>query len=484
MAEDKDKQRESDAYLREINDYISHDRGIGEEIEFIFGKEVIKIIRTQEFEDAVEKLENSERSAFITGKAGTGKSSLLKYFRSRSKKNIVVLSFTGLAAVNVGGETIHSFFNFPVGFIEKKSITSSTMIAPILRSTNTIVLDEVSMIRADLMDAIDISLRKNRDSNRPFGGVQMIFIGDLHQLPPIVEKEMRDIYSRYYKTPFFFSADVFQKHKILKIELHKIHRQSDPMFVDILNNVRENNNHVWASAQMLNRNVVTKDYLSTLQTNSVIVLCTTNDKTKKINDYYMSKVDGDFFEYRANVSGAYDPASYPTDETLRLKVGCKVMFIKNETVMKTYVNGDIGIIRQLGNGSILVETKDKMISVERGRWEKYKYETKIVTVRDEDGVPSEQRTILRTIAGSFEQFPLKLAWAISIHKSQGQTYDNVLIDFDRGCFTSGQAYVALSRCRTFQGIKLRRAMREDDVILDRRIHEVDKIIDTEKTIDI
>jgi ATP-dependent DNA helicase PIF1 len=474
---------EHGSYMRELNDYFSHDKQIGEEIEFVFGKEVIKITKTQEFENAVEKLEKTHRSAFITGKAGTGKSTLLKYFRSKSEKDIAVLAFTGLAAINVGGETIHSFFNLPIGFLDKRSIQINKEKSAIIRAINTIVLDEVSMIRADLMDAIDISLKKHRANTLPFGGVQMIFIGDLHQLPPVIEKELKDIYSKHYKTPFFFSADVFQNHKIIKIDLQKIHRQTEPLFVDILNNLREKK-HVAASAHMLNRNLATKDFLVNLQTDTTVVLCTTNDKTRKINDYYMTKINNPVHEYKANVSGLFDPASYPTDEVLTLKEGCKVMFIKNDTHMRTYVNGDIGVIRQCRHDAILVETKGKMISVERGKWEKYKYDIKYVDQTNEDGVVEKKKIVTRTTVGSFEQYPLKLAWAISIHKSQGQTYDNVLIDFDRGCFTSGQAYVALSRCRSYNGVKLRRPMLESDVILDPRIHHLDQIIDNERQIDI
>ncbi len=474
---------EKAAYLREMNDYFSHDKKIGEEIEFVFGKEIIKITKTQEFENAVEKLEKNNKSVFITGKAGTGKSTLLKYFRSKSEKEIAVLSFTGLAAINVGGETIHSFFNFPIGFIENKAITVNPEKSIILRTINTIVLDEVSMIRADLMDAIDMTLRKSRNTTLPFGGIQMIFIGDLHQLPPVIEKELKDLYSKSYKTPFFFSADVFQTYKLSKIDLQKIHRQTEPIFVEILNNIREKK-HVWASAQMLNRNVVNKDYLSTLQSNDTIVLCTTNAKTKTINEYYMGKINYPIIEYRAIVSGKYDPQSYPTDEILQLKESSKVMFIKNDNMTKKYVNGDIGIIRQLTKNSILVECKGCMISVERGKWDKYKYDITYIDFVNENGTVEKKRHIVKTLAGSFEQYPIKLAWAISIHKSQGQTYDNVLIDFDRGCFTSGQAYVALSRCRTYGGIKLRRPMVENDVILDNRIYELDKIIDDEKQIEI
>jgi hypothetical protein len=475
------KEAELKAYDRAVNDYLVHDKKIGDEISFISDKNVINIILTEEFESAVDILENSNKSAFITGKAGTGKSTLLKYFKSKTKKECVILSFTGLAAINVGGDTIHSFFKFPIGFIDAKNVRENKLISMLLRTVNTIVIDEVSMVRADLMDAIDTSLKKNRGNNSPFGGVQMIFIGDLYQLPPIIEKEMEKVYSRQYPSPFFFDAHIFNDHKIVKIDLQKIHRQTEPLFVEILNNLREKK-HVWASAQILNRNVVDKTFLSSIQTSEYVVLCTTNAKTKLINDYYMSKLETIPHTYHATVNGLFDPASYPTDEALELKEGCKIIFIKNDTNMKTYVNGDVGIVKKLTSSSIHVETKRGMIDVDRGKWDKYKYDAKQVAIKDEDGNVEIKTVTTKVLVGSFEQYPIKLAWAISIHKSQGQTYDKVLIDFDKGCFTSGQAYVALSRCRTFDGIKLRRKMLESDVILDRRIHYIDKIIENGNTI--
>jgi len=475
------KAAEEKAYDRAVNDYLVHDKKVGDEISFISDKNVINIILTEEFESAVDILENSNKSAFITGKAGTGKSTLLKYFKSKTKKECVILSFTGLAAINVGGDTIHSFFKFPIGFIDTKNIKENKLISLVLKTVNTIVIDEVSMVRADLMDAINVSLQKNRNNKLPFGGVQMIFIGDLYQLPPIVEKEMEKIYSRQYPSPFFFDAHVFNDHKIVKIDLQKIHRQTEPLFVEILNNLREKK-HVWASAQILNRNVVDKEFLSSLQTSEYVVLCTTNAKTKLINDYYMEKLETPSHTFHATINGLFDPSSYPTDEALELKEGCKIIFIKNDTIMKTYVNGDVGIVKKLTSSSIQIETKRGMIDLDRGKWDKFRYDTKQISFKDEDGVLQTKTVTTKMLVGSFEQYPVKLAWAISIHKSQGQTYDKVLIDFDKGCFTSGQAYVALSRCRTFDGIKLRRKMHESDVILDRRIEYVDKIIENGNTI--
>lgn len=469
---------ENAAYLRNLNDYLGSDKNIGEEISFVSGKEVINIIKTQEFEDAVKLLDESNKSVFITGKAGTGKSTLLKYFRSKSQKECAVLAFTGLAAINAGGETIHSFFQFPIGFIPKRTIKANKRIQLILRSLNTIVLDEVSMLRADLMDAIDMSLQKNRENSLPFGGVQMIFIGDLHQLPPIIEKDLMPVYKQYYTTPFFFSAHVFSEFKIKKIDLQKIHRQTDPFFVDLLNNIREKK-HVEASIAMLNRNIVNRNFLIDLQTSGYVILCTINERARVLNEYYMSKINAPIIEYTAKVSGLYDPASYPTEEVLQLKEGSKVMFIRNDNELGNYVNGDIGIVSRLMPNSILIETPKAMISVDQAIWNKFRYDTTYIDVTNEDGTVGKKRIVTKVVVGSFTQYPLKLAWAISIHKSQGQTYDKVLIDFANGCFTSGQAYVALSRCRTWEGVKLRKHIQASDVILDNRIYQLENIIDNE-----
>lgn len=475
MANNKE---EENAYLRTINDYLSTDTKIGEEFSFVSNRETITIIRTQEFEDAFDLLEKTNHNIFLTGKAGTGKSTLIKYFRSKSAKQTAILSFTGLAALNIGGETIHSFFQFPIGFIDKKTVHANNKISHILRGISTIILDEVSMIRADLMDAIDKSLQKNRENNLPFGGVQMIFIGDLHQLPPIVEKELRQTYGQFYKTPFFFSADVFTRKKIKKIDLQKVHRQTNPLFLEVLNDVRENK-FTDAAVKILNRNVVDNKFMHELLASDYVVLCTLNEKARTINNHFMDKLNTPIHNYKAKIGGDFDPATFPTDEVLRFKEGAKVIFIRNDTELKSYVNGDVGIIRRLTPNSILVESDKAMITVERCEWHKYRYETKYVDSVDENGIAIKKRIVTKVVAGTFSQYPLKLGWAISIHKSQGQTYEKVVIDFGDGCFTSGQAYVALSRCRTIEGIKLRRPMRVTDVILDRRIYGIDNIIDND-----
>jgi ATP-dependent DNA helicase PIF1 len=428
---------------------------------FEYEGEKFTIELTEEFEKAYNLMELTDDSFFVTGKAGTGKSTLLRYFRSQTKKRVAVVAFTGLAAINVEGQTIHSFFGFPLGFIHPNAVKLKEDMIFLMKSLDTIIVDEVSMLRADLMDAMDKSLRIHRGVDKPFGGTQMIFIGDLYQLPPIIEKELADVYSKYYLSPYFFSADVFNKMRLPYINLEKIHRQSDPEFIEILNSIRERTN-LSNALEKLNKNVE-YDYTA-IKEGETVVLSTTNDKVREINQFFLSKIILDSYSYTAFINGDFDPKSYPTEETLTFKEGAKVMFVKNDPD-KQFVNGDIGIITKLTPFSIEVRVKGSTVLVKKLKWEKVKYKY----------VPSdnvhEKGTVSKNVIGEFEQYPLRLAWAITIHKSQGQTYNSVFIDLHTGSFTSGQTYVALSRCKTLNGIKLQRPITERDVILDRRINE-------------
>ncbi len=427
---------------------------------FKYEGENITIELTEEFEKAFALIEDSKQSFFVTGKAGTGKSTLLKYFRSQTNKNVAVVAFTGLAAINVNGQTIHSFFKFPIGFIHPNAVKFDEETADVLRSLDILVIDEVSMLRADLMDAIDKSLRIHRGSDKTFGGIQMVFIGDMYQLPPIIEKDLADVYSRYYKTPYFFSADVFSLMKLPLINLEKIHRQNDPVFIDILNSIRERKN-LPAALEKLNKNIA-KSLLDDLSDTETVVLTTTNEKVREINNFFLSRLTTEEYQFRAAITGDFDPKSFPTEERLMLKEGAKIMFIKNDTD-KFYVNGDVGVITKLLPFSIEVKCKGATFVVVKQKWEKIKY--KYVP----SDVEGQRGSVQKNIVGTFEQFPLRLAWAITVHKSQGQTYNKVIIDMHTGSFTSGQTYVALSRCKTLQGLKLQRPIRESDVILDHRI---------------
>lgn len=432
-----------------------------EKVSFKYEGEEITIELTDEFAKAFQLIEETNESFFVTGKAGTGKSTLLKYFRSKTEKNIAVVAFTGLAAINVNGQTIHSFFGFPIGFIHPNAVRKNDDLVFLLRSLDTIIVDEVSMLRADLMDAIDKSLRIHRDNPKPFGGVQMVFIGDMYQLPPIIEKDLSEVYSKYYKTPYFFSADVFSFMKLPLINLERIHRQNDPEFIEILNCIRERKN-LSKALDRLNQNVSFN--FNDLQNGDTVVLSTTNEKVREVNSFFLDKLPSKPQIYSSSIEGDFDPKSYPTDEKLYLKEGAKIMFIKNDPD-KQYVNGDIGIITKLTPFSIEVKCKGSTFVVKRQRWEKIKYGYVPSEIEGEKG------NVTKTVVGSFEQYPLRLAWAITIHKSQGQTYNNVFIDFHKGSFTSGQTYVALSRCKTLDGIKLQRPIKESDVILDHRITE-------------
>lgn len=435
---------------------------------FRYEGEDITIELTEEFEKAHHLIEHTNESFFVTGKAGTGKSTLLKYFRSQTKKNVAVVAFTGLAAINVDGQTIHSFFLFPIGFIHPNAVKVNPELEKILCTLDTIVVDEVSMLRADLMDAIDKSLRIHRRIEKPFGGTQMIFIGDLYQLPPIIEKDLNDVYNRYYKTPYFFSADVFSHMKLPYINLEKIHRQNDPEFIGILNSIRERTN-INKALERLNKNVSYN--FNDMKEGETVVLSTTNAKVREINSFFLDNLTAQTYSFSAQVTGDFDPKSYPTEERLFLKEGAKIMFIKNDPD-KYYVNGDIGIITKITPFSIEVKCRGSVIKIKKQKWEKFKY--KYVASENED----ERGSVQKKTTGSFEQYPIRLAWAITVHKSQGQTYNKVFIDLHTGSFTSGQTYVALSRCKTLDGIKLQRPIKDSDVILDQRITEFFKTFQT------
>jgi ATP-dependent DNA helicase PIF1 len=420
---------------------------------------------TEEFRNGLDLLEKTNESLFITGKAGCGKSTLLNYFVSTTEKEVVVLAFTGLAAINVEGETIHSFFGFPLGFIDSTRIKPKNDLVSKLKSVDTIVIDEVSMVRADMIDAMDKALQVNRGDSRPFGGVQMVFIGDLYQLPPIVGKDIEEIYYKYYKTPFFFSAEVFLLYQIPYLNLETIHRQKDDKFIDILNSVRERSKDLYTVLEGLNDNVLLGKgaLIKEMVEKDTICITTTNKKSKEINDYFLDKLKTEGFTYGAKIIGDYDKKSYPTNPELFLKVGSKVMFIRNDP-KKMYVNGDVGIVEYLDKNTVVVKKGNIPIKLEKATWEKNKYEH---TPSDDGG----RGRIEKTLVGSFEQFPLKLAWSITIHKAQGQTYNRVFVDFHYGTFTSGQAYVALSRSRSLEGLLLKREVAVTDIILDDRIKQ-------------
>lgn len=407
---------------------------------------------TPDIEHAFGLMEHSRRHVYITGKAGTGKSTLLQYFKEKTTREIVVLAPTGVAAINVGGSTIHSFFRFPPRLITQKEVRRVRGQEKLFAALDTIVIDEVSMVRADVMDAVDHALRLNR--RRPdeaFGGVQVICIGDLYQLPPIVEAELQDYLADTYESPYFFDARVFKENKFEVIELGKVFRQRDSGFIELLNKVR--NNDLEAS-DWVDLNQRCDPSLGVQKGGLAITLTSTNRRASAINRSHLDALDSKGYAYDAVVTGNFDEASYPTDERLELKPGAQVMMVRNDP-SKRWVNGSLGVVQKLSHDSITVSLGDSLCTVEPSEWEKIGYE-----YNKEDG------RIEPKVTGSFKQYPIKLAWAITIHKSQGKTFDNVIIDLGRGAFAHGQTYVALSRCRSFEGIRLMNPIKPSDIILD------------------
>ncbi len=417
---------------------------------------MVDIELTPEFQNALKLLENSTEHLYITGKAGTGKSTLLRHFRETTQKKIAVVAPTGIAAVNVGGQTIHSLLRFPPKFLEKDDVHTAGNNRLMLEKLDTLVIDEVSMVRADLMDAIDWSLRINRRKmDIPFGGIQMVFMGDLYQLPPVVDSEMGGLFGQRYESPFFFSADVFGSIDLHYIELSRIFRQTDQEFVGLLNRIRDNDCSA-SDLGALNQRMVDAQFLPSENT---VTLTTTNRGADEINRHRLSQLPEPEFEYEAVMSGKFDESSRPAKTALLLRQGAQVMMLRNDPG-KRWVNGSIGRIARLSKTSITVSIDGTDYAIPKERWEKIQY-----------AWDADTEKIEREVIGAFEQYPIKLAWAITIHKSQGQTLTDVVIDMRSGAFAHGQLYVALSRCTSLSGIRLKTRIRPSDVIFDPRVLE-------------
>jgi len=422
------------------------------------------LLLNDDFRYALDVLEKTGNSMFITGKAGTGKSTLLQLFRNTTKKKTAVLAPTGVAALNVQGQTIHSFFGFPPRIVTPQEAARRVTRKDLLRLYKTLevlVIDEISMVRADILDGMDKFLRVNRENFRPFGGVQVVFFGDLFQLPPVVTKDPVEssYFSDYYETPYFFSGKAFQEpdFQLDMLELRKVYRQESRHFLRLLEAVRVN------EMDSDDLDDLNERYIPGFsETEGYITLCSRNATADRINQRELSLLDSPEFEFRAEVKGSFDPSLYPTEPALRLKKGAQVMFVKNDVEERQFVNGTIGKITDLKKDTIIVQTeefggKKRKIEVPVAEWE-------IIRYKSSAGGAIETESI-----GSFRQYPLKLAWAITIHKSQGKTFDRVLIDLGGGAFEHGQLYVALSRCRTLEGIVLRQPVRPRDVITDERV---------------
>lgn len=424
-------------------------------------------------QEAIELYLNTRKSLFITGKAGTGKSTLLEAIRGYKMPDTVVLAPTGVAALNVQGETIHSFFKLKPGYEldEAKNVRVSPRMQKAFASLDTILIDEISMVRADILDAIDVLLKRCRNSNEAFGGVRIILFGDLYQLPPVIKDEQKDAFLQQFKSPYFFDAHVFEPADLFsepfelhRVELTEVFRQTERQFIDALNAIREGN---VAEEHLAVINGRVDQVFIPEKDEQCIYLMTTNYAVNRLNQAELNKITAPEWHYKAVRQGNIG-AIQPNEEAITVKKGAQIMFITNHPE-KRWVNGSLGTI--IDQEEIIDEEsgqpiKGLRIKMDNGQeelvtpytWEISKYMFKNGRFR-------------REALGFFTQLPLRLAWAVTIHKSQGKTFDKVIIDLNKGSFAHGQTYVALSRCRSLQGTVLRKPVNHSDIIVDTQITE-------------
>lgn len=406
------------------------------------------------FRRAFRLIEEEGENLFLTGKAGTGKSTFLRYFRENTKKKVVVLAPTGVAALNVEWATIHSFFRFPPHITEDDVVKKARSVEKddIYHHIDLIIIDEISMVRADLLDFMDIFLRKVKKNRLPFWGIQMLMIGDLYQLPPVVSGEEKQFFREAYASPFFFSSHVITDggFDMELIELDHIYRQSDAHFISLLNGIR-NRSITEIEIERLNVRLDPE-----FENPDFITLTPTNDLADSINERELSKLPGRSSIFQAKVQGDFGERNYPTDESLGLKKWARVMFLYNDTNGR-WVNGSIGTVEFIEEDGVMVtiDGEKSPVRVEPHTWEVKRYAYDRMT-----------RSLSTESVGSFTQIPLRLSWAVTIHKSQGKTFDRVILDIGRGMFAHGQAYVALSRCRTLEGMVLKKPLKQAHLILD------------------
>ena len=428
-------------------------------------------LNNDEFQNAWKLINYTHQSVFLTGKAGTGKSTFLKYIRDNIKKKYVVLAPTGIAAVNVGGVTMHSFFRIPLkpllpddpDFAVKRlreRMKYPKDLRKLIKELELIIIDEISMVRADVIDFIDKILRVYSSNMRePFGGKQLLLVGDIFQLEPVVTSDMREVLRTHYQNSYFFSANAFSQIEIVPIELKKIYRQNDSQFISMLDRIRMGR-PLQEDVLKLNQRVFERDSASTSDDKMVMTLATRRDMVDTINENRLKELSSKEMTYTGQITGDFPENSLPTTMELTIKVGAQVVFIKNDRE-KRWVNGSIGKIVKAKKNSIGIELESgAKYAVEKAVWENivYKYDEKT-------------NRVIENVIGTFEQYPIKLAWALTVHKSQGLTFNNVVIDIGRGAFSSGQTYVALSRCRSFEGMQLRSTVSERDIFVNPSIIE-------------
>lgn len=421
-------------------------------------------------------VEHTTRSVFLTGRAGTGKTTFLNELTKKTKKNFAVVAPTGIAAINAGGSTIHSMFGLPLSTfvptshdIDRNKAINIPQLLPhlryqsaklkLLRSLELLIVDEVSMLRADVLDMMDIALRKSRRSPAAFGGVQLLFVGDLYQLPPVVKDTTENVLYEYYRSPYFFDAKAFERLQLLTVELNKVYRQTDAAFLNILNAIREKD------VDNIDFEKLNSRYQPSFEEDEGYVqLVSHNYMADAINNQKLQSLTSKSFNFPADINGDFRESMYPNGVSLELKVGAQVMFIRNDTSPeKQYFNGRLATICYIDKEKISVQLKDskERIDIRKELWENKKY------VTDKEGKIKED------VVGSYKQYPIRLAWAVTIHKSQGLTMDKVIIDAGKS-FANGQVYVALSRCRTLEGIVLKSKITTNILFDDNRIHDFHK----------
>ena len=401
-----------------------------------------------------DAIETTQQNLFITGRAGTGKSTLLNHLADNTSKQIVICAPTGVAALNVGGQTIHSLFRLPIGVIADHDIEQSAELRKLLGTIDTLVIDEVSMVNADLLDAVDRSLRQARQrKNEAFGGVQVVLFGDPYQLAPVPgEGEERAYFEDHYRSMWFFDAKVWDDTDLTIYELTTIHRQHEAEFKYMLNAVR----HGGVTAEIAAR--LNEVGARPAPIDGAITLATTNGTVTRINATQLARLPGRVLTAKAEVSGDFNGRAYPADEALELKVGARVMFLRNDTAYENggqrWVNGTVGTVLKI-DSTVWVDVDGERHEVRPAVWEKFKYSYSSLT-----------KSLRKDVVAEFTQFPLRLAWAVTIHKSQGKTYDRAIVDLGQRSFAPGQTYVALSRISALDGLFMSRPLRPSDIIVD------------------
>ena len=416
---------------------------------------------TDEFKYIIGKIENTTNNYFITGKAGTGKSTLLQYLFNSSKKKCVLVAPTGRSAINIGGQTIHSFFQLDWGVIQASDYIDKKVSS--IKHLDVLIIDEISMVRSDILDSIDQVMKTTMKNEKPFGGKQVIFFGDPYQLPPIIPQgeDLESYFKSYYKSEYFFDAKVYVPANIKCFELSNIFRQQDEDFISVLNKIR-NGSYKDEDLSFINRMVDEYDF-----NDEKLILTPYKNKAAAINQIGLKSLETKEVEFKATLKGKIKAQNVPVEEVLKLKEGAKVMFVKNNRPY--WVNGSVGIVQEIDDKVLTIKKGWKNYDLQPTEWEEYKFK-----YNRESGV------LEKSLVGTFSQMPLILAWAITIHKGQGTTLDSVHIDLDRGSFDFGQTYVALSRTRQLSDISIEKPIKSSDIKVDERINEYFDSLEFEK----